>query len=90
MNWFLTTPIDGEHVDILVSAKVRALARFESEAPSFVTRCLGLVPGGLRQRLLHPLVMYEFKKNIEKDFMWCGTTRSTPSDRYSIGRTARS
>ena len=61
MNWFLTTPIDGEHVDILVSAKVRALARFEE--------CLRLVPGGLRQRLLHPLVMYEFKKNIEKDFM---------------------
>ena len=68
MNWFLTTPIDGDYVDILVSAKVRA-ARFESESPSFVTWCLRLVPGGLRQRFLHPLVMYEFKKNIEKDFV---------------------
>ena len=68
MNWFLTTPIDGDHVDILISAKVRAMRGFDS-SNSLITRMLTLIPGPLRQRLIHPLVMYEFKKNIEKDFV---------------------
>ena len=67
MNWFLTTPIDGDYVDILVSAKVRTMRGFDA-SNSLITRTLSLIPGPLRQRLIHPLVMYEFKKNIEKDF----------------------
>ena len=68
-NWFLTTQIDGEYVDILVSAKVQALERFNKASHSIVSRTLSFIPGRLRQRLIHPLVMYEFKKNIEKDFV---------------------
>ncbi len=69
MNWFLTTPTDGDNVDILVSAKVQLLERIDSASNSFVTRTLLLIPQGLRQRLLLPLVMQEFKKSIEKDFV---------------------
>ena len=68
MNWFLTTPIDGEHVDLLVSAKVPAMEHIDESTNSLDTRLLRLVPGRLRQTLIHPLVMYEFKKHIEKDF----------------------
>ncbi len=62
LNWFLATPVDGENVDILVSAKVQALG-------SGGMKVLNLVPKWLREQLLLPLVMHEFKKNIERDFM---------------------
>lgn len=62
LNWFLATPVDGDKVDILVSAKVRALDDGGIKA-------LGLVPKKLREKIMLPLVMYEFKKNIERDFM---------------------
>ena len=61
-NWFLATPVDGDKVDILVSAKVQAL-------DGGGIRGLNLVPRGLREKMMLPLVMYEFKKNIENDFM---------------------
>ena len=62
LNWFLATPVDGENVDILVSAKVQALDASGIKA-------LNLAPKGLREQIMLPLVMYEFKKNIERDFM---------------------
>lgn len=61
LNWFLATPVDGERVDILVSAKVQAL-------PDSGVRALRVVPRALREKLMLPIVMYEFKKNIERDF----------------------
>ena len=54
--------MDGDNVDVLVSAKVQALT--ESGVPA-----LQWVPRKLREQLMLPLVMYEFKKNIERDFM---------------------
>ena len=62
LNWFLATPVDGDNVDILVSAKVQALDG--GGIPG-----LKAVPKRLREKLMLPLVMYEFKKNIENDFM---------------------
>ena len=62
LNWFLTTPLDGETVEILVSAKVQALDGGGIKA-------IRLVPKKWRQKITLPLVMYEFKKNIERDFM---------------------
>ncbi len=62
MNWFLTTPLDGEIVEILVSAKVQALDGGGIKA-------IRLVPKKWRQKINLPLVMYEFKRNIERDFM---------------------
>lgn len=62
LNWFLTTPLDGEIVEILVSAKVQALDGGGSKA-------IRLVPKKWRQKITLPLVMYEFKRNIERDFM---------------------
>lgn len=61
-NWFLATPVDGDRVEILVSAKVQAL----DEAGTI--KALGLVPKDLREKIMLPLVMYEFRKNIERDF----------------------
>ena len=61
-NWFLATPVDGDNVDILVSAKVQAI-----DAGGIAG--LNRVPRRLRERIMLPLVMYEFKKNIENDFM---------------------
>ena len=46
-------------MEILVSAKVQALDG---------TGTLRFVPKRLRERIMLPLVMYEFKKNIERDF----------------------
>ena len=63
LNWFLTTPLDGETVEILVSAKVQALDGSGIKA-------IRLVPKSWRQKITLPsLVMYEFRKNIERDFM---------------------
>ena len=62
LNWFLATPVDGERVDVLVSAKVQALDDDGVGA-------LRLVPKRLREKIMLPLVLYEFKKNIERDFM---------------------
>ena len=62
LNWFLATSVDGENVDVLVSAKVQALDDGGINA-------LNLLPRRLREKIILPLVMYEFKKNIEKDFM---------------------
>ena len=62
LNWFLATPVDGEHVSLLVSAKVQALDGTGIGA-------LRLVPRRWREHFMLPLVMYEFKKNIERDFM---------------------
>ena len=56
------TPVDGEKVDILVSAKVQVLDDGGIKA-------LKLLPRRLREKILLPLVMYEFRKNIERDFM---------------------
>ena len=61
-NWFLATPVDGEKVDILVSAKIQVLDDGGMKA-------LNLLPRRLRENILLPLVMYEFRKNIERDFM---------------------
>ena len=62
LNWFLATPVDGDNVDILVSAKVQAL-------DGGGIKGFNLVPKRLREKIMLPLVMYEFKKNIENDFM---------------------
>ena len=59
MHW---TPVDGEKMDILVSAKIQVLDGGGMQA-------LNLLPRRLREKILLPLVMYEFRKNIERDFM---------------------
>ena len=61
-NWFLATPVDGETVDILVSSKVQALENPQNSV-------MKLIPKNFRSSLLLPLVQYEFKQNIEADFM---------------------
>ena len=61
-NWFLATLVDGEKMDILVSAKIQVLDGGGIKA-------LNLLPRRLREKILLPLVMYEFRKNIERDFM---------------------
>ena len=60
LNWFLATPVDGETVDVLVSAKVQAL-----DGDGFLRH----VPKKILEAFMLPLVLYEFKKNIERDFM---------------------
>ena len=62
LNWFLSTPVDGDNVSLLVSAKVQAL-------DSTGVRALAMVPKQLREKIMVLLVMYEFKKNIERDFV---------------------
>ena len=52
----------AERVDILVSAKVQAL-------DDGGIKGLNRLPKRLREKVMLPLVMYEFKKNIENDFM---------------------
>ena len=49
MNRFLTTPVDGEYVDILVSAKVRSLERFDGASNSLFSSIFRLIPGAFDQ-----------------------------------------
>lgn len=71
---------DGATPQTTDEPSVEAVAHSDAEQPgplvprkktsrSFVSALLRVVPGALRQRLLLPLVMYEFKKNIEKNFV---------------------
>ena len=69
MNWFLTTPIDGAYVDILVSAKVQAMRQCDA-SNSLITRTLSLFPGAIAAKIdsspSHARIQEEHRKRLRR------------------------